>query len=155
MRIRTLIGTATLSTAAAVVGSLGTRSDSAWYRALEKPDWQPPSLAFPLVWTPLYALIAWGSARMIDAETDAASRRRLWALLGTNLGANAGWCWAFFTAESPEAGLAVILGLNGLNVALLNEARKRDRAAMLMLVPYAAWTLFATGLNAEILRLDG
>jgi tryptophan-rich sensory protein len=154
MRIRTLAATACMSAAAAVVGSIGTTSDSAWYRSLTKPDWQPPSVAFPLVWTPLYALIAWGSARMLDAERDPAARRRLWALLGTNLVANAGWCWAFFTAESPEAGVVVIVGLNGLNVALLNEARKRDRAAALMLAPYAAWTLFATALNAEILRLN-
>ena len=78
------------------------------------------------MWTPLYGLIAIGTARMLDAEPDPATRKRLWALVGTNLAVNAGWCWAFFSAESPPAGLATIVALDGLNLALLNEARKRD-----------------------------
>jgi tryptophan-rich sensory protein len=102
----------------------------------------------------LYGLIAFGTARMLDAEPDQASRRRLWALIGTNLAVNAGWCWAFFAAESPEAGLATIVALDGLNVALLNEARKRDKVAAAALAPYVAWSLFATALNAEILRAN-
>jgi tryptophan-rich sensory protein len=152
--MRTLLTTLAMSATAAVVGSVGTRPDSSWYRALDKPSWQPPSIAFPLVWTPLYGLIAYGTARMIDAEPDPEARRRLWALTGVNLAANAGWCWAFFAAESAEAGLASIVALDGLNLALVNEARKRDRIAALALAPYAAWSLFATALNAEILRTN-
>ena len=152
--MRTLVKTLAVSATAAVVGAIGTTPDSSWYRSLTKPDWQPPSIAFPLVWTPLYGLIAFGTARMIDAEPDPATRRRLWALVGTNLAFNAGWCWAFFAAESPPAGLATIVALDGLNIALLNEARKRDRIAALSLAPYVAWSLFATALNAEIVRLN-
>lgn len=152
--MRTLIKTLAASAAAAVVGSIGTTPDSQWYRSLEKPAWQPPSIAFPVVWTPLYVLIAIGTARMIDAEPDATTRRRLWGLTGTNLAVNAGWCWAFFAAESPRAGLATIVVLDGLNIALLHEARKRDRIAALALAPYVAWSLFATALNAEILRAN-
>ena len=152
--MRTLIKTLAASATAAVVGSIGTTSDSPWYRALDKPSWQPPSIAFPLVWTPLYVLIAIGTARMLDAEPDPVMRKRLWALVGANLAVNAGWCWAFFSAESPSAGLATIVALDGLNLVLLNEARKRDKAAALLLVPYVAWSLFATALNAEIVRIN-
>lgn len=152
--MRTLLKTLAMSATAAVVGSVATTPDSSWYRSLDKPSWQPPSIAFPLVWTPLYGLIAYGTARMIDAERDPAARQRLWALTGTNLAVNAGWCWASFAAESAEAGLATIVVLDGLNLALINEARKRDRIAALALVPYAAWSLFATALNTEILRTN-
>lgn len=152
--MRTLIKTLAASATAAAVGSIGTTSDSPWYRSLVKPRWQPPSIAFPLVWTPLYALIAIGTARMLDAEPDPGTRKRLRALVAANLAVNAGWCWAFFSAESPPAGLVTIVALDGLNVALLNEARKRDTTAALLLSPYAAWTLFATALNAEIVRLN-
>lgn len=44
---------ATVATAAA--GSAAVDADSAWYRSLSKPSWQPPSWAFGVVWTPLAA----------------------------------------------------------------------------------------------------
>ncbi|MGW4569136.1 TspO/MBR family protein, partial [Streptomyces sp. NPDC004561] len=42
-------------TTAAAVGGRAVDADSAWYRSLRKPGWQPPSWAFGVVWTPLYA----------------------------------------------------------------------------------------------------
>ncbi|HET7659620.1 MAG TPA: TspO/MBR family protein [Oryzihumus sp.] len=149
---RTLLGTSLGTLAAAVVGVLGTDPQSSWYRSLAKPPWQPPPTAFPLVWTPLYALIAWGTGRMIDAEPDPASRRRLGALVAADLAANAGWCWVFFKGRSPRNGLAAIAVLDGLNLALLDQARRRDTRATGALAPYAAWGLFATALNADIWR---
>jgi tryptophan-rich sensory protein len=143
-----------LTAAAAVVGSLGTRPDSDWYRSLDKPEWQPPGAAFPLVWTPLYALIGWGSGRALAraADTSPRARRRLSVLLTADLAANAGWCWAFFAARSPAAGLAVIVGLDALDLALLREAARHDRVAAAALAPYVLWTGFATALNASIWR---
>ncbi len=113
--------TSALTAAAATLGSLGTKPDSAWYRSIEKPSWEPPGIAFPLVWTPLYGLIGWGTGRAIEAAPEG-DRRRLWALTAADLTANAAWCWAFFDRESPRAGLATIAVLNGLNVALVREA---------------------------------
>lgn len=150
--MHTLAKTALATTVAALVGGAGTDPESGWYRSLAKPAWQPPPLAFPLVWTPLYGLIAYGTARMLDAEPDAARRARLGALVGADLAVNAGWCWAFFKARSPRGGLAVILGLDLLNVALVREAARRDRWAGRALAPYAAWGLFASALNADIWR---
>lgn len=139
-----------MTAAAAGVGSLGTTPDSSWYRALEKPPWQPPPIAFPLVWTPLYAGIAYGTGRLADSDPE--SRGRLLALTGANLVANAGWNWAFFRAKSPAAGLGVLAVLNGLNVLLVREAARRDAKATAALAPYAAWCGFATALNASIWR---
>src|SRR6478736_2815876 len=56
MRNLALTSAATVATVA--VGSLATKPDSTWYRSLDLPDWQPPTLAFPIVWTALYAGIA-------------------------------------------------------------------------------------------------
>jgi tryptophan-rich sensory protein len=149
-RPATLALTAALSTAAAVVGSRGVRTDTLWYRTLAKPPWQPPRAAFPLVWTPLYASVAYGAARALDASPD--GRGRFLALLTANLATNTGWNWAFFDRESPPSGLGVVAVLDLLNLALLREARTRDRTAAVVLVPYAAWTGFATLLNAELWR---
>lgn len=145
---------AALTTASAGAGFLGTKPDSAWYRSLDKPDWQPPKEAFPLVWTPLYGLIAWGTGRALD-RAGARSRRdqrRLLVLTTADLAANAGWCWAFFTCRSPATGLVVIGGLDALNLALLRETARHDRTAAAALAPYVVWTGFATVLNHAIWR---
>lgn len=148
MRTHTLAVTSAFSAAAAVVGSEGVKTDTLWYRTIDKPRWQPPSAAFPVVWTPLYAAIAYGTARAADARpTD---RKRFLGLSAADLALNAGWNWAFFDRQSPAAGMAVITVLDVANVALLREASRRDRRAAQALVPYVAWTAFATLLNASI-----
>ena len=147
--MRAPVLTSLMTAAAAALGSLGTKPDSSWYRSLDKPDWQPPGVAFPLVWTPLYGLIAWGTGR---AASVPEGRGAVLALTGADLAVNAGWCWAFFDRESPRAGLATIALLNGLNLVLLREAARRDRGAAAALAPYVVWTGFATALNAAIWR---
>ncbi len=140
-----------MTAAAAGVGSLGTDPASEWYESIEKPPWQPPPVAFPLVWTPLYAAIAYGTGRMVE-QARSEERRGLLALTAADLVANAGWNWAFFRGRSPAGGLAVIVALNGLNVALVRRAAAVDDRAAAALAPYAAWVGFATALNASIWR---
>ena len=134
--MRPRLVTTALTAAAALAGSLGTRPASDWYESLDKPDWQPPKAAFPLVWTPLYGLIAWGPA--------ARWRRRWSSPRGTAAGARADdrgprgerrVVLVFFARRSPSAGLAVIVGLDALNLALLREAARHDRAAAAALAP--------------------
>ncbi|MBB6627162.1 tryptophan-rich sensory protein [Nocardioides sp. KIGAM211] len=143
--------TSVLTAATAALGAKGTDPDSAWYAALDKPRWQPPGIAFPLVWTPLYGLIAWGTGRAIDRAAPG-DRTRLEVLTGANLATNAAWNWAFFDRQSPAAGMGVILTLDVLNLALLRETARHDRKAAAALAPYVAWTAFATALNASIWR---
>jgi len=147
--MRAHVLTSAMTTVAAAVGSFGTSPDSSWYRSLDKPSWQPPSAVFPLVWTPLYGLIAWGTGR---AASEPEGQKQMLALTAADLAVNAGWCWAFFDRQSPRAGLATIALLNGLNLVLLREAARRDRVAAAALAPYVAWTGFATVLNASIWR---
>jgi translocator protein len=149
--MRATVWTSLMTAAAAGVGTLGTDPESSWYESIEKPPWQPPPVAFPLVWTPLYVAIAYGTGRMVE-QGRAEERVGLLALTAADLAANAGWNWAFFRGRSPAGGLATILALNGLNVALLRRAAAVDRRAAVALTPYAAWVGFATALNASIWR---
>lgn len=149
--MRATFATAAMTGAAAILGSLATRPDSEWYRSLDKPSWQPPGYAFPLVWTPVYSLIAWGTGRMVD-RAPAGQKGRLLALTAANLAVNAGWTVAFFGRRSPATGLATIAALDVLNLALVRQAAGQDKVAAAALAPYAAWTGFATALNASIWR---
>ncbi|MDQ6897760.1 MAG: tryptophan-rich sensory protein [Actinomycetota bacterium] len=138
-----LVGTAAL-------GGLGTDVRSSWYARLDKPAWQPPGWAFGPAWTTLYTLIAVGSARTIDRIEDDDERQAYIAALATNLVLNIGWTWVFFTAKKPRWALAEIAALNISNLDLVRRSGKVDAAAGWLLAPYAAWTAFATALNASI-----
>ncbi|MEU1744863.1 TspO/MBR family protein [Micromonospora arida] len=153
MRVPTLVKTAAAVTATAAAGATATDASSRWYQRLRKPTWQPPPVAFPLVWTPLYALIAVAGARVLDrtSETDRAAFTRAY---GLNLALNFGWSALFFKAHRPTIALAEIAALNASNLVLLRRASQADRVAAAALAPYAAWTLFATVLNGTIVRLN-
>ncbi|MEU5277121.1 TspO/MBR family protein [Streptomyces asoensis] len=137
--------------ATAVAGGKAVDADGTWYKTLDKPPWQPPGWAFGVVWTPLYASVAWATGRALT-KARGEVRRRLVADLASNLALNAGWNWAFFGLRSPSAGVAATLALDAGNVRLLRRVAQVDRAAGWSLVPYALWCGFATALNVSIAR---
>lgn len=149
MHIPTLVKTAAGVAATAVAGSAVTTPSSEWYRSLDKPAWQPPPAAFPAVWTSLYALIAFASARALDRMSPA-DRSRFWRTFAVDLGLNAGWSAVFFGARRPRLALLEIAALNASNLALLRRAWQADRLAGTVLLPYIVWTGFATLLNRSI-----
>ncbi|RKN34022.1 TspO/MBR family protein [Micromonospora musae] len=153
MPASTWITTAAAVAATAAAGSLATDPSSRWYRRLRKPRWQPPPSTFPLVWTPVYALIAVAGARTLERSRadERAAFARAYAL---NLALNAGWTALFFRARRPAAALTEIAALNASNLLLLRRAVRTDRVAGLALAPYAAWTVFATALNGAVVRLN-
>ncbi|MFI5705690.1 TspO/MBR family protein [Streptomyces xanthochromogenes] len=137
---------------AAFAGGRAVDADSVWYRTLPKPSWQPPSWAFGVVWTPLYATIAYAGGRASGAAPTGAERRRLAASMAVNLSLNAGWNWLFFRMRSPRASLAGTVLLDLSNAELIRRTARSDRTAARILLPYAAWCMFATALNGSIVR---
>lgn len=124
-----------------------------WYRDLNKPTFTPPDAVFPVVWTTLYALIAFSGWRIWSAEPSRTRNAalRLWI---SQLAANAKWSQLFFGQHRPTLALADVLALEGAIVSYISAAHKVDRAAAYAFVPYGAWVAFATVLNAEIIRLN-
>lgn len=134
----------------AVAGSLAVDTDSAWYRGLSRPAWQPRGPVFGAVWTPLYASLAWSVPRALDRTIYGRDRRRTAAAFGVNLVLNAGWNVLFFRAHRPVAA-TVGAGLLALSSGdLARRAHRSDPVAGAALVPYAAWCAFAAALTARI-----
>ncbi|MEV7180066.1 TspO/MBR family protein [Kitasatospora sp. NPDC093679] len=142
---------AVMVASAATAASLAGDGDTAWYRGLAKPPWQPPPWAFAVVWTPLYASIAYAGGRAL-ARTRGARRRRLAASLGMNLAVNASWSWLFFRLRRPRLAAAATVLLDISNADLVLCTARTDRAAAWSLAPYTAWSLFATALAIDIGR---
>jgi translocator protein len=138
-------------TATAVLGAVASSPGSRWYRALDKPSWQPPGAVFGPVWTTLYALIAFAGGRTI-ARTDGAERRGYLGAFGANLALNTAWNWIFFRAHRPQAAAveAVVLAVSSADLA--RRSWTRDRVAGTALLPNAAWTAFAAALTGAIAR---
>lgn len=146
--------------AAAATGALFRPGD--WYHGLARPRWTPPDLAFPLVWTALYALMTWAALRLADAalaggEDVAAGISREMALTalafhGLQLVLNATWSPLFFGARRPVAALVVVAALFVAVVAEIGFALRADPLAALLLAPYPIWVALAFALNLSIWR---
>ena len=139
------------------IGSFATTPNiPTWYAGLEKPWFNPPNLVFPIVWTILFVLMgiaAWLAWRA--PERRAGDRARAMAAYLVQLVVNVGWSFAFFGAQSPLAGLVVVVLLFAAVAVTIVTFRRLSRVAALLLAPYLAWVGFATLLNAAILVLNG
>jgi benzodiazapine receptor len=124
-----------------------------WYRDLRKPGFTPPEKVFPVVWTALYALIAYSGWRVWSAapSRERDNALRLWI---SQLAANAQWSKLFFGERRPTLALADIFALEGSIIGYISAAHKVNRTAAYAFIPYGAWVAFATVLNAEILRMN-
>ena len=141
----------TLSAGAAWLGARDSNSRQLWYRRLRKPPFQPPSWVFAPVWTALYGLMSASAWRVWNRP---AGPRRSWALAlwAVQLGFNALWSPLFFGKHRTRTALVDIAALGVSLAAYTALARKVDKGAAWMMVPYLGWVGFATALNEEIVR---
>lgn len=138
-----------------MLGQLATlRSINDWYVDLVKPDFSPPNVVFPLVWSLLYALMALAFWRILRIFPEVSGRKSAIFIFLIQLALNLAWSWAFFGLKSPVAGLIVILALDIAVAATLDRFWRLDRLAGVMLAPYLLWIAFATMLNGAILALN-
>ncbi|MEL6196615.1 MAG: TspO/MBR family protein [Pseudomonadota bacterium] len=142
-----------------IIASFGAASSGgifkpgAWYEGLNHPPWRPPNWLFPVVWMPLFCMIA-------------ASGFLVWQAAGWSGGAGAltiyfvhlviNWAWSaiFFGMKRIDWGLAEV-GLLWLSiVATMAAFFPIDATAGWLLVPYLAWVSFAGYYNYVMLRLN-
>jgi len=155
-RSRSLLALAAFGAVTAGAAWYGARysrngNRDSWYQGLDKPGFTPREETFPIVWTTLYAMIAWSGWRIWSA-TPSRHRNAALRLWISQLAANARWSKLFFGQRLPTLAIADVVALEGSIFAYISAARKVDRAAANAFIPYAAWVAFATVLNAEIAR---
>jgi translocator protein len=137
-----------------VSGQIGNSGfGNAWFAALTLPSWFPPALAFPVVWTLLYAMMGVATAMIADARGAKRRSRALLVFTG-HLLLNLAWAPLFFGAHQISAALVLIIAiLVTAAVTAWLYSRIRPIAGLLFL-PYLAWLIFATALNFSIDRLN-
>ncbi len=130
-------------------------AQSAWFQALEKPFFNPPNWLFGPVWTLLYAFMG-VAAYLVWRQRDRLRQpvRQALLLFAGQLALNAAWTPVFFGLQAVGAALVVIVLLDVALALTIRAFFPLSRTAGWLLVPYLAWVLFATVLNAAIWLLN-
>ncbi|GAA2968355.1 TspO/MBR family protein [Actinokineospora diospyrosa] len=145
-----LLGFGLLSYGVAALGSLATLDNvRGWYASADKPWFTPPNWLFGPVWTVLYGLIA-VAAWLVWRRGDR-SALGVWAV---QLALNLAWTPTFFALRWLWPAFVVILLLDLAVIATIVRFRRADRVAAWLLVPYLAWILYASLLNAGVAALN-
>ena len=138
--------------AGAVGGGITAANIPTWYATLTPPPGTPPNWLFGPVWTALYVMM--GTAAWLVWRRPAVGQRRALQLWGWQLLFNAAWTPVFFGLHSPALGLAVLAVLLVLIGLTVRAFAGLHRLAAALLVPYAAWSCYATYLNVGFLWLN-
>ena len=148
--IWSLLVFAGLNFAAALSGAIFKPDD--WFRRLNKPSWQPPDWAFPIVWMVLYGINAFsGWVVWKLAGLDGIGLLAM-AIYGAALVLNASWSAVFFGLKRLGAASAnsALLWLSiAAQIAVFYQI---DALAGLILLPYLLWVTVAPVLSTTVWR---
>jgi len=149
------ISYAVITAAIFVVGGVGGKATDIgpWYRNLNKPSWNPPDWAFPVVWTSIYILIIASVGGVYNAADEAMKAQIIW-VTGINLVLNLLWSVLFFTLRKPSWALVEVSLLWLSIVAMMISFAQIGSFYALLLLPYLVWVSVATLLNLTIIRLN-
>jgi benzodiazapine receptor len=149
-----------IAAAVAAFGSLTTISNvDGWYAYAEKPFWNPPNAVFGPVWTVLYMLMSVAAWLVWLRRGEPGAGRALWTYVA-QLVLNAMWTPMFFGgypligAPALWIALGIIVAMDVVILLTMLRFRRISRAAAWLLVPYWAWVLYATTLNAGLAVLN-
>jgi benzodiazapine receptor len=145
----------TASFAAGFIGSFANaRGLPVWFQTLEKPSWNPPSWVFGPVWTSLYLLMGIAAWQVYETDDDNRPRRTALIFFFIQLALNALWSWLFFGWQRPDLAFYEIVVL-WICIAVTTRLFFLVRpSAGWMMIPYLAWTTFASILNFAIWQLN-
>ncbi|HEY4344208.1 MAG TPA: TspO/MBR family protein [Parvibaculum sp.] len=139
---------------AAAGGAVTTANIDTWYAGIAKPELTPANWVFPIVWNFLFFLIgiagwlAWRAAGSLNAAGAAL------ALFAAQLMLNFAWSVLFFGLHSPGLAVFEIFALDATVAATAFVFWPLSRLAALLLLPYLAWSLFATYLTIAVWLLN-
>lgn len=140
--------------AVALIGSYFTSMNRDWYERLNVPPWDPPDWAFPIAWNIIFALSI--VSLILIWNTRPHTRLTYWVIGLAVLNGVLNVLWsALFFGNRLILPAVIDAGLLCLSViAIIIAAWPISRWASILLIPYAAWTAFATVLTWAIWRLN-
>ena len=135
------------------IGGLIFRSDTVFYKSLNKPVFAPPSIVFPIVWTILYILIA-TSIYLIYKDNNFKDIPNYNKTLLINYFSNQIFSFLFFTIKSPFLALIDTIIVLISSLFLYYESKELNKTSAKLLIPYIIWNLFAAILIISIFFMN-
>ena len=124
------------------IGGLLFRSDTIFYKSLNKPVFAPPSIIFPIVWTILYLLIAI-SIYLILKDNKLKDIPSYTKTLIINYFSNQIFSFLFFTLKSPFLAIIDTFIVFISSLFLYYESKELNKTSAKLLIPYIIWNIFA------------
>lgn len=137
----------------ALSGWLTREGMKAFTDTVAQPPLSPPPILFPIVWTILYALMGYGSAR-IWLSAPSPERSRALNLYAAQLIVNFFWSLIFFNAQAFGFAFFWLLLLWALVLVMILAFDKVDPLSAKLQVPYLIWLTFAAYLNLGVWYLN-
>ena len=138
--------------ATALLGGIVTYLGMDSFEKVVQPPLAPPSFLFPIVWTILYSLMAFGAARIYIKSGSQLSGALL--LYVVQLFFNFWWSVIFFGFGAYLTAFIWLVILWILVLAMIIAFYKIDKLSALIQIPYLLWLTFAAYLNLGIYLLN-
>ena len=135
------------------IGGILFRSDSIYYKSLNKPFFAPPGFLFGIIWPILYILIAASIYKIFKNNSFSETHEYNKSLI-INYFSNQVFSFLFFIIKSPFLALIDTLIVLISSLFLYCETKELDENASKYLIPYIVWNIFASILIISIFFMN-
>lgn len=132
---------------------MSTSKNMGWYDTLEKSSLTPPDIAFPLVWTTLYIMLALAAWQVWKGYQER-GMNNAFILFWVQMLLNWGWSFVFFEFHMIAIGFVWICVLNLAMIAYIFVQWPSNKLAAALVAPTVLWGSFAAYLNYSIMVLN-
>ncbi len=136
------------------VGRWITEGGMDWYETLVIPELAPPGWVIGFAWSFIYICTA-TSALILYTRAKKSARLSLMLAFGANGMLNILWTAVFFGVHELGWAVVEIMALELSVIWIMVHAAHVSKRATLLLLPYAAWVLFAGYLTLRLWQLNG
>ena len=119
---------------------------------INKPEFTPPAIVFPIVWTILFILM--GISAYIISTSDDRDKKKAYIIYIAQLIVNGLWPLFFFRLGWYLFSFIWILLLITLVIIMIDKFYKINKTSGYLQLPYLAWLIFASILNLSIYLLN-
>lgn len=130
-----------------ILSKVSTNFDS-----FTKPQWTPPGIVFPIVWTILYVLMGVSSYLIYNSNTT--YKYDALKVYGINLLINGLWSIIFFRLKLFLLAFILVIVLIGLTIIMIYKYYKIDKIAAYLQIPYLLWLIVALLLSYNVFILN-
>jgi len=123
--------------------------DSAFYKNLKKPPFQPPSWLFAPVWMVIYLLL-FASLMLIIVAPENSLKGYAYTAFVVQLILNFTWMPVFYVGKKICLAFLISFLLILSIIVMMYFYYKISVIAALLLIPYLLWSIYATVINLYI-----